>query len=117
MIAAGTIGTTPALGLVACAALLEVPHNAARRVKPEGTAAAQQHTVHVRDPVGRSQQVGLARARRRPAHVHAADGTRLAEHGSAAGAIRRIRVVAHGDARNTSVMPLAVIERSSSLPW
>ena len=74
-------------------AFFQVAHHAAGRVQAERAAAGQHHGVHFLDHVGRIEQVGLARAGRRAAHVHARRGAGLGDDHRAAGRPPRVRVV------------------------
>ena len=52
--------------------LFQPPHHAAGRVQPPRTATGQQNRVYPVHQVAGVQQIGLTRARRGTAHVHAA---------------------------------------------
>ena len=79
---------------------LEPADDAGRGVEAEGAAAGQHDRVDLFDRVDRRQQIGLARARRRAAHVHAGDRARFREHDRAAGRPLAQREVPDLDAVN-----------------
>ena len=83
----------------AAAARLQPAHHAGRRIQAEGAAAAEEHRVNAFHCVNGAEQIGLARTRRRAAHVHAGDGAAgAAEHDRAAGCRVRIGPVADREA-------------------
>ncbi len=65
--------------------LLEVAHHAPSRVEAKSGAARQKYRVNLFNEVERIQQVGLARAGRAAAHVHARDRALAAQDHAAAG--------------------------------
>ncbi len=78
--------------------LFEPAHGARRRVEAEGAAAGEHDCVDAIDGIQGIQQVGLARAGRRSAHVNGRDRGGLREDHRAAGRPRRERVVSNGQA-------------------
>ncbi len=78
------------------ALLLQPAHHATGGVQPEGAPAADQHRVHALHRVHRVEQVGLPRARRRTAHVHAGHGAvAVAQHHRAPRRRLQVGPVAH----------------------
>ena len=67
----GRCGTRSGPTSTPAAVRLQPAHHAGRGVEAEGAAAAEQHGVHALHGVHGVEQVGLARAGRRAAHVHA----------------------------------------------
>ena len=76
------------------AALLEPAHDAAGGVETERAAAGEDDRVHLVDRVDRIEQLGLARARRRAAHVDSGDGAFAGDDHRAAGRPARVGEVA-----------------------
>ena len=76
------------------AMLVEPTHHAAGGIEPERAAAGQQQRVHLVDEVARHQQIGLARAGCRAAHIDTAGDAGFAQHHRAAGGPARVGVVA-----------------------
>ena len=83
--AAGTIGTGPLSVRKPTASLLQVADHAGGGIEAEGAPAGEHDGVDAVDEVDRIEEVGLARARRRAAHVDATDRAILGEHDGAAG--------------------------------
>ena len=80
--------------------LLEVPHDAGRRIEAERAAARQDDGVGDLDEVDGIEQIGFARRRSRAAHVHAGRDAGFGQHDRAAGRALGERVMADLDARN-----------------
>ena len=84
--------------LDADAAGFQPAHHAAGRIQPEGAAAREHYRMHPVHQVDRREQVGLARAGRRAAHVHAGHRALAREHHAAACGAARVGEVADLDA-------------------
>ena len=110
--AAGTIGTRAGPIGKAVAVLVEPAHHAAGGIEAERAAAGQQQRVHLVDEVARHQQIGLARAGCRAAHVDAAGDAGFAQHHRAAGGPARVGVVADLQAGDVGRIDLLGLRRA-----
>jgi hypothetical protein len=79
-------------------ALLEVAHDAARRVEAECTSAGEENRVRALEDSAWAKRLGAERRRRSAANVHAPNSSIRRDDNCAAGAAFRVRPVPDGEA-------------------